>query len=237
MHTENITISPHQLQSRFLELYTVQDNQIQNIGLAILIYNATLSYARIDCEERSFYQGIINQVKNLLVNPFLKEYFSKKYDHLVRAGLKGDQARLNERFYANVLDPLDESTINGLGKISFPKEVRCDGELSLYEDVMATIFYSCVGLGQEELLLLNFKDLNPSIKEGAWYVLLDTFRKSKKLSLDTMLKIEAELPKDTSRMTGFIKSLSDEDVKGLSIDQIPEARRGIAVKALNGRSM
>ncbi|MFN4174256.1 MAG: hypothetical protein ACK4HV_04035, partial [Parachlamydiaceae bacterium] len=93
-------ISPHQLQSRFLELYTEKDSQIRNVGLAILIHNATLSYSRVDYMERAFYQGMINQAKNLLDNPFLKAYFSKRYDHLVQEGLKGDQARLNERFYA-----------------------------------------------------------------------------------------------------------------------------------------
>lgn len=219
-------ISPHQLQSRFLELYTEKDSQIRNVGLAILIHNATLSYSRVDYMERAFYQGMINQAKNLLDNPFLKAYFSKRYDHLVQEGLKGDQARLNERFYANVLDPLDEAEINGLSEISLPKETRCFGELSLYEDVMATIFFSCAALGQEERLLLIFRELNPATKEGAWYILLDAFRAYKKLSVETMLKVEAELPKCASRRKAFIRSLSDEERQAIQRVPIQEKISG-----------
>ena len=201
-----------------IEVVSIDQNEkIRNVGLAKLIHNATLTYRNIPEEERSAYQKEINKAKTLLDDSAVINYFSTKEDHLNRAGLKGDQARLGERFYANVRHPLDDKTIQGLLEINpFLKETfeRSDGQLSLIDDVLVTILYSYVGKGEESKLLILLEKLKSRVREGFWSVLLNAYfdRDFKPLSVQTMIQVEAFLPDDSSRIAAFVRLIPEEDL-------------------------
>lgn len=189
---------------------------IRNIGLAKLIHNATLTYAKISEEERPSYRAAMNNARMALDNFALKAYFSKKEDHLIKARLKGSQA-LEEHFYINVRDPLDDNTIIALLELKpFLEDpfVRAEGEPSLGDDVLVTILYSYAGKGEEKKLIEMLEMLKGRIRDGFWCVLLDAYKDPnfKPLSVQTMIQVEAYVPHDISRIGNFVRIMSEEDI-------------------------